>query len=167
MKITFVLDTFGGGGKERRCLQLIQGLNIRGYNDIQVIIINNDIAYSQLFETKISLHIIDRKNKKLNFFNTIIEIYKLINNHNPEIVQVWGIFSSSYISIIRYIKKFKYVCCYVADCNRPQFMSFNKLLIFASIIKSDHIVGNSIAGLDAYNIPLKRRILRKIKMRSI
>lgn len=157
MKITFVLDAFFAGGKERRCLQLIQGLNDRGYNDIQVIIVNNDIAYPELYDTNISLHIIDRKNKGLNFFQTTKEIYYLINSFDPDIVQVWGLFSSNFTSVISCIKSFKYIGCYVADCNRPKFLSFSKLFVIASSIRSDYIVGNSKAGLDAYNIPHKKR----------
>ena len=32
MRITFIIESFGRGGKERRCLQLIQGLNKAGYS---------------------------------------------------------------------------------------------------------------------------------------
>ena len=55
MKISFVIEAFKGGGKERRCLQLIQGLNKRGFKDIQLIIINsgmNDVAFD-VMRTKI------------------------------------------------------------------------------------------------------------------
>ncbi len=156
MKISFVLDCFEGGGKERRCLQLIQGLNKAGYNNIQVIIVNNDVAYKELYEAKISLHIIDRKIKKLNFFQTYIALYKLLDSFNPDIVQVWGMLGAFYINFIRCFKKFKLIGAYVADCNKPKFFSVEKIIVSINIFLADYIIGNSKAGLKAYNIPLKK-----------
>ena len=71
MRITYILDSFGGGGKERRCLQLIQGLNRRGINDIQVIIIDNRISYPELYDTTAKIEIIGRKEKGLGQFQTV------------------------------------------------------------------------------------------------
>lgn len=156
MKITFVLDTFGGGGKERRCLQLIQGLNKRGYKNIQVIIINNDIAYNALYETNINLHIIDRKNKGLNFIQTCRTIYVLLKQFQPDVVQVWGILSAFYLNIISRLMSFKYIGAYVADCNKSKIFSIERLVVFINSILAESIVGNSEAGIAAYRIPQKK-----------
>lgn len=156
MKITFVLDTFGGGGKERRCLQLIQGLNKKGYNDIQVIIVNNDVAYKELHDTAIKLFILDRKNKNLNFFDTYKELSLLIKEFNPDIVQVWGILSTFYLNFIRPLNNFKFIGSYVADCNKPRFFSVGRMTILLNILLADCIIGNSKAGIKAYNIPSKK-----------
>ena len=156
MRITFVLESFGGGGKERRCLQLIQGLNKRGYNDIQVIIINNDIAYNALYETNISLHIIDRKNKGLNIIQTIQLIYQLLKGFNPDVVQVWGFLAAFIMNILRFFISFKYVGAYVANCNKPSFLSINRFIVFVNSLLADCVVGNSVAGIKAYGIPNKK-----------
>jgi glycosyltransferase involved in cell wall biosynthesis len=156
MKISYVLDSFGGGGKERRCLQLIQGLNNEGYNDIQVIIINNEVDYQDLYDTNIELHIIDRKNKKLNFLKTYHTLNQLLIKFNPDIVQVWGVFSAFFTNPTRIFKRFKYIGSYVADCNSPYFFSVSKLTVSLNIILSNYIIGNSKAGIIAYGIPLKK-----------
>ncbi|MRT91928.1 glycosyltransferase family 4 protein [Ancylomarina sp. 16SWW S1-10-2] len=156
MKITFVLDTFGGGGKERRCLQLIQGLNRRGYKDIQIIIVNNNVAYRELYEADISLHIIDRKNKGLNVLQTYLSIYRLLKNFNPDIVQGWGFLSVFHLNIIRCFIGFKYIGAYVADCNKPAFFSINRLVVFLNTLLADCIIGNSNAGIEAYGIPKQK-----------
>ena len=156
MKITFVLDTFGGGGKERRCLQLIQGLNKRGYNDIQVIIINNDVAYQELYDANIDLHIIDRKNKGLSFLQTSKVLYWLLKNFKPDIVQVWGVFSAFFTNPIRCFMRFKYVGSYVANCNKPDMFSIERLNVFFNIILSNYVVGNSAAGIKAYGVPKRK-----------
>lgn len=153
MRITFVLDTFGGGGKERRCLQLIQGLNKKGYYNIQVIIINNDIAYQELYNTDTELCIIDRKNKGLNTFQTLLILNKSMKDFKPDIVQVWGLFSTFFINIISLFSKFKLIGSYVADCNKPKLFSLAKITVMLNIFLSDYVIGNSIAGLKAYGIP--------------
>ena len=156
MRITFVLDSFGGGGKERRCLQLIQGLNKLGYEDIQIIIINNDIAYPELYKTKADLQIIDRKNRKLSFYRTNKIIIKHLKKFQPDIVQVWGVYSSIYLNIIRCIIPFKYIGAYVADCNKLKNFSILGLTVYFNTLLADYIVGNSLAGLKAYGIPLNK-----------
>ena len=93
MRISYILDTFRGGGKERRCLQVIQGMNRHGVNDIQVIIINNDIAYQELYETTAKIDIIDRKNKGLSQIQTAKVLYSLLKTFHPDIVQAWGLMS--------------------------------------------------------------------------
>jgi len=156
MRITFVLDTFGGGGKERRCLQLIQGLNKKGYTNIQVIIINNDIAYDELYDTNIELHIIDRKNKGFNYLQTFLVVNKLFKKFNPEIVQVWGVFSTLFTNPIRCFMRFKYIGSYVANCNKPKKYSVEKLTILFNIWLANFIIGNSEAGIKAYGVPQKK-----------
>ncbi|SDM55406.1 glycosyltransferase [Kriegella aquimaris] len=156
MKITFVLDTFGGGGKERRCLQLIQGLNKQGYNNIQVIIINNDIAYQELYEANIDLNIINRKNKGLNVVQTCLTLYRLLKTFNPDIVQVWGVFSAFFTNPIRCFMRFKYVGSYVANCNKPANYSVERFTILVNSWLANYVVGNSAAGIKAYGIPKRK-----------
>ena len=156
MKITFVLDTFGGGGKERRCLQLIQGLNKAGYNDIQVIIVNNDVAYQELYEANIDLIIIDRKTKGLNIIQTYVSLYKLLKVSRPDIVQVWGLFSTFLVNPIRCFRRFKYIGSYVANCNTPAHFSVERYTVVINTWLADWVIGNSLAGIQAYGIPKRK-----------
>ena len=155
MKISFVLDTFGGGGKERRCLQLIQGLNKQGYYDIQVIIINDDAAYSEIYDTSAQIHIIDRKNKELSLFETCKYVKKLFKSFNPDIVQTWGGISTLIPVLLKPFFKYKLIGAYVADADSPKILSLDGLYPWYC----DKIVGNSKVGLEAYRIPHSKRIL--------
>ncbi|WP_298488569.1 glycosyltransferase [uncultured Maribacter sp.] len=156
MKITFVLDTFGGGGKERRCLQLLQGLNKQGYTDIQIIIVNNDVAYEELYLVDAQLHIIDRKKRGLNILQTFIILYYLLRKFNSDIVQVWGVFSTFFINPIRCIMRFKYIGSYVANCNKPKKFSIENFNIRLNSLLSNYVIGNSEAGIKAYSIPRRK-----------
>lgn len=155
MRISFILDTFGGGGKERRCLQLIQGLNREGYRDIQVIIVNDTVRYPALFETQAEICILDRKTKNLNILQTRNELKNLFQVFKPEIVQSWG-WISSFLSIsLKPSFKYKLIGSFVADVFGTRALSLKALYPFFC----DKVVGNSQAGLYAYKVPRKKSVL--------
>lgn len=153
MKISYILESFGGGGKERRCLQLIQGLNAQGYNEIQVIIINGIVEYPELFNTSANIVILDRSDRKLSWLRTYREVKNLILEFKPDIVQAWGVLSMGICSIVRIFHKFKFICANVADCNEMSWYRPQTLISHFSYYFSDAVVGNSMAGLRAYKVP--------------
>lgn len=158
MNISFILESFGRGGKERRCVQLIQGLNAQGYKDIQVIIIDGDIAYPELYDTSANIIILDRKRRELSWWQTFREIKKYINEFKPDIVQAWGILSMSFISPIRLTHKFAFICANVADCIKHPRFSYNNIICRISYMIADAIIGNSEKGLRIYNAPKKKSV---------
>lgn len=157
MRISYILDTFRGGGKERRCLQVIQGLNRQGYNDIQVVIINNDVAYKELYNTTAKIDIIDRKNKGLSQIQTAKVLYSLLKNFNPNIVQAWGLMSAGVVLLVKPFMKFNFIASYVADCDRPLGLHgvINKICNRACA----KIISNSKAGLKAYGTPISKAVV--------
>ena len=157
MRISYILDTFGGGGKERRCLQVIQGLNRQGYNDIQVVIINNDVAYKELYETTAQIRIIDRKNKGLSQIQTAKTLYALLKDFRPDIVQAWGLMSAGVVLLVKPFIKFKFLASYVADNYSPHGLHgvINKVCNWTCI----KIISNSKAGLKAYKTPPTKAVL--------
>lgn len=157
MKIAFILDTFKGGGKERRCLQVIQGLNKAGISDIQVVIINNDVAYKELYDTTATIEIIDRKNRGLSQIQTAKAIYGLLEQFHPDIVQAWGLMSAGVVLMVKPFLKFKFIASYVADNYKPQGVNglINRLCNRVCV----KIVSNSKAGLVAYGTPSSKAVV--------
>ena len=157
MRVTFVLDTFRGGGKERRCLQVIQGLNRKGVTDIQVVIVNNDVAYKELFETTAVVEIIDRKNLGLNQIQTAKRLFQLLKGYQPDIVQVWGLMSAGVVLMVKPFLKFRFIASYVADADTPQ--GINGFINRWCNLTCDKIVSNSKVGLVAYNTPKPKGVV--------
>lgn len=155
MNISFVLDTFGGGGKERRCLMLIQGLIRQGFNNIQVVIINDKIEYTDLYETNADVRIIDRKGRNLSFFSTMNAMRIAFADFKPDIVQTWGGISTLIPVLLRPFFRYKLIGAYVADADSPKLLSLET----AYPLFCNKVVGNSIIGLDAYRVPVKKRVL--------
>lgn len=157
MRISYILDTFLGGGKERRCLQVIQGLNRAGVTDIQVVIINNDVAYKELYETTAKIEIIDRKNKGLSQIQTAKALYALLKSFHPDIVQAWGLMSAGVVLLVKPFMKFKFLASYVADNYSPYGLNgiINKVCNHVCV----KIISNSNAGLKAYKTPVPKAVL--------
>ena len=157
MRISFVLDTFGGGGKERRCLQVIQGLNKEGITDIQVIIVNNEVAYKELYDTTAIICIIDRKNKDLSLVQTIKVIGNLLKDFRPSIVQSWGLMSAGLVLLVKPYLSFKFISSHVADTNTPQ--GIDAIINHLCNLFCVKIISNSKAGLKAYHTPDSKSVL--------
>lgn len=160
MRISFVFNSFNGGGKERRCLQIIQGLNKVGIKDIQLIIVNDGIEYPEVFSTSAKIIVIDRKRLKKSNSQTIKELHNHLNDFNPDIVQVWNRMSAYFIDVIKlkYRPTFKYLVAYVADCNTPSWKSIDFIINKVSLFLADKVIGNSNAGLKAYSVPRRKRV---------
>ena len=158
IRITFFIDCFGRGGKERRCLQLIQGLNERGIRDIQLIIADNFVEYDEIYETSAQVEILSRREEKKSNYEVIKETDRLIGQFKPDIVMAWGLMCAFFTNAIRIKRRFKYIIAYIADCNAPQFMSKDYFVNLTSKALCDKAVGNSMAGLQTYRIPYRKRI---------
>lgn len=157
MRITYILDAFGGGGKERRCLQLIQGLNRVGINDIQVIIVDKEIAYCELYDTTARIDIIDRKNRHLSIFQTANKLYVLLKEFSPDIVQAWGLMSAGLMLMVKPFSKFIPLASYVADCDKPT--GVKNLINLTCNRVCLKCISNSKAGLKAYKTPASKSIV--------
>lgn len=156
MRITFIIESFKRGGKERRCLQLIQGLNKAGYNDIQIIFVNNNIEYPEIYDTTAQIVIIDRKERRLSHLQTYKAIRNVLAEFKPDVVQAWGELSMMYAAFVRLSQKFVYICANVADCRKLSKFSFRNIVCRLSYSIADSVVGNSNAGLCVYRVSQKK-----------
>ena len=55
MKILFVIDTLGPGGKERRFTELIKIMTMTREIEISLVVMSNDIHYSEIFQLGIEI----------------------------------------------------------------------------------------------------------------
>ena len=157
MKIFFVIDSLAKGGRERRCTQLIKGLNEREINDIHLILFDDIIEYSEIYQLNVELHVLRREHSKdLKIYS---KLKNLIKEKKPDIVFSWSILGTFWLSLIRISHNFNFVSGYVTDSIAPSKFSIKNLTRLLSFYASKWIVGNSNAGLNAYKIPFKKRVL--------
>ena len=158
MKILFITDTLGSGGKERRLTELMRALKFKQDIEFELVVMSNDIHYKEVFDLGINIHYIIRKTKK--DISVFYRFYKLCRNYKPDIVHCWDSMTAVYLIPICKLLYIKLVNGMVFDSPVRQNI-FNKYWLRAKLTFpfSDFIVGNSNAGLKAYRVPKNKSIV--------
>jgi glycosyltransferase involved in cell wall biosynthesis len=152
LKILFITDTLGAGGKERRLTELMQALKISYDIEFELVVMSIDIHYKAIIDLGIKIHYILRKTK--NDMNVFFRLYRLCKNYKPDIVHCWDSMTAIYIAPTCKLLGIKLVNGMVMDSPTDQNI-YNKHWLRARLTFpfSDYIVGNSKAGLIAYRAP--------------
>lgn len=155
MKILFIIDTLGSGGKERRLTELLKALKVRQNIEFELVVMSRNIHYREVLDLGINIRYIIRETKKdISVFN---KFYKLCRNYRPDIVHCWDSMTAVYLVPTCKLLHIKLVNGMVIDSPVRQNV-FNKYWLRARLTFpfSDIIVGNSRAGLLAYKAPESR-----------
>lgn len=155
MKILFAIDGLGAGGKERRFVELVKYLHSQGAMDLEVVVMNEKVHYKDLLSVDIPVHYLLRKKR---FDPTIFyKFYRLVKKTKPSIIHCWDGMTTLYsIPTIKFLN-IQLINGLVTDA--PQgAKGFDKKRFQAklSFPFSHLIIGNSKAGLQAYQAPEKR-----------
>lgn len=149
MRILFMFDGLGCGGRERRFVQLIKGLNKNEYNDLYLINTRNIIEYEDILSYNIHIEFIDRH--KNGFYHSFI---KRVNEIKPDIVQPWTDVNALHLDIAYFFlqKKPVYISSFIADCNYFKHSLWSKCAMRVAYWLSRYVISNSVAGLDSYKV---------------
>ena len=155
MKILHLINSLGGGGKERRMIQLIKGLTDVGYTNQKIITFSSRNDYAgQLIALGVEVIVLNHKER----LKIVRDLFRAILYYKPTIIHSWC--NMSLIMLIlpffKPILKFRYLAGFIADANKVPLFSLNKLAMFFSFRYADAIVSNSRAGLIAKNAPSKK-----------
>lgn len=157
MKILFFIDAFSAGGKERRLVELMKELKLRPDIEFELVVMSKNIQYTEVFNLNITIHYLVRKTKKdISIFH---KIYKLCKSYKPDIVHCWDSMTAVYLAPISKLLHIKFVNGMVVDA--PQKTNvFNRNWFRARLTFpfSNIIIGNSMAGLQAYKAPQRKSI---------
>lgn len=143
MKITFLIDSFSSGGKERQLYYLLDNLSTK--NNIQLIILSDDIFYKEVFNIPIQIKIIP-KHKRYNL-STQINIFKFLNQFSPDIIHVWDKISPLLIVPYQLTHKVKTINGSIRFAGEIKYNFKTNLLRKISYRMADSIVANSQQGL--------------------
>ena len=155
VKILFIIESFGPGGKERRLSQIIQGLLEKGGYEIEVIVTAEIFHYKTVLENNIRVHRID-KGLGIGKHSGIIQFYKICRNFKPDIIHTWG-------GLITILAIPSSILCKVPLID-GQVTATTKVPIWEYIffyripfIFSKKVVTNTKAAFEVYKIPKKKR----------
>jgi glycosyltransferase involved in cell wall biosynthesis len=158
LKILFVIDTFTAGGKERRLMELMKSLKLEPDIEFEFALMTYDIHYKEVLDLGINIHYLIRKTKK--DISVFFSFYKLCKDFKPDIVHCWDTMTAIYITPICKLLHLKFVNGMVVDSPQKQTLFFKPWLRARLTFPfSDVIIGNSKAGLKAYNAPARKSVV--------
>jgi glycosyltransferase involved in cell wall biosynthesis len=160
MRITFILDIFKAGGKQRRCFQTIQGLVAYGYKNIQLIIFNEEeVGYPEVYELGVEVEIINRKGLGKDPFQVLKDLDCILGKYKPDVVQCWGLVAMPFVCVLKLKYRYYLIGAYVANSNSPKLFSIDYFVNLLAHVFANKFISNSIAGLSAYRIPKKKGVV--------
>lgn len=145
------------GGKERRCVELLKGLRSYPSIELEIVVMNEDIHYKQIFDLNIKIHFLIRRTQRdLSVFK---KFYKICKTYRPDIVHAWNDMTAIISIPTCNLLNIKLVNGMVAD-TPVQKNILNKTWLRAKLtfLFSDKIIGNSNAGLTGYGASPKKSL---------
>lgn len=156
MTILFTADNIGGGGKERRMLELIKSLcKDPSYKIILISISDMGVGYDYVYDLPITIIETDRDFKYS--FKPYFVIRNAVEKYKPDIVHSWGSMCSFYLLPLLLFRKFKFINGIIADA--PVSISWhhkNYVRGRITYLFSDVVLSNSLAGIKSYGAPIDK-----------
>lgn len=155
MKIIFYIDNLSAGGKERRFVELLKGLQSNTSIEFEIVVMGENIHYKEIFEINKKIHYLIRSTKKdLSIFR---KFYKICKAYKPDIVHCWDSMTAVYSIPACKLLKIKLINGMVIDTPVKQnILNKNWLRAKIAFPFSDRIIGNSHAGLVGYGAPANK-----------
>lgn len=149
MKILFFIESLRPGGKERRLVELIKGLQKYPDMEMQLVLTQTDVHYTDIYSTGVKIHYILRKGVKKDP-RLFYKFYKIAKQFKPDIIHVWGNMVAIYAISAKVLLGVPMMNNQIANSpiNTKRGM-FNYL----AFMFSDKIIANSYSGLHAYHVP--------------
>lgn len=101
MKITYIISNFGGGGRERQLLYLIQ--NLAETDQIKMIALGDNIFYKEIYDVPMQM-ITFRLDQRYKL-STLYRVNKAVSDFKPDVVHSWD--NLSHCFVLPYIIKTK------------------------------------------------------------
>lgn len=149
MKILFFIDNLRAAGKERRCVELMKGLSSLPQINFEIVVMNEDIHFQEVFELNTKIHYLIRKTKKdILVFR---KFYKICTEFKPDIVHCWN--GMTAVIAVPTCKLLNLILINGMVSDAPAHQNIlRKECLYAKLTFrfSNIIIGNSKAGLKAY-----------------
>lgn len=156
MKILMLIDSLVKGGRERRMIELLKGFAKYEDLEIAIVLFSKTVEYPEVYDVKLPIYFLERKPKKDP--RVFLRLYQVCKKEQPDIIHSWGTMPSIYAIPAAKILGLKFINASIA--NAPDQIGWRDSDFFRSKITypfCDAVVGNSQAGLTAYQAPASKR----------
>ena len=157
MKILFLINQFAGGGRERRMVELVKGLDRVKDVKMHCVVFHSRVDYTDVLSTGMTIETV-KEPSRLERFKII---KRIIKSYRPDIVHSW-LDTPTELLCLGYLKDkyhYKYIAGFVADGNKEVLLSFRNVCMRYTFRKADAVVSNSEAGLIAKKAPFNKSIV--------
>ncbi len=145
-------DRLARGGQERQIIELLKSFRLRPHIEVELVFFSDQISYPEIYDLGYPVHFLKRRYKidPLVFFR----YYKLCKKFKPDIIHSWGRLSAVFAIFPSKLLNAVFINQNVMDATKGlnifDTRYFKAKLTFPF---SDIIIGNSKAGLQAYQAP--------------
>ncbi len=153
MKILFLIESLGGGGKERRLVELLKGLHKKGGFECHVALMyDEEELYDDLKIIRPTFHHFGvRKKKSLSTFR---ELHAIVQKVKPDLIHSWGTMPSIFAIPSAKLTGTKLINGNITGApEKLSLFSGGHIWDRITFLFSDMILGNSMAGIKAYRPP--------------
>ena len=145
-----MIDSLKMGGKERQLIELLKGLKRYKHIETQLVVMNHEIHYPEVYSLDIKIHYLIRSYKK--DIKIFIPLYYLCKTFTPDIIHTWDSMTSFYSLPIAKWFKIKTINGSIRNVTPLKLSSFEWFFSKLTFPYYDKIISNSLAGLKQYNI---------------
>jgi glycosyltransferase involved in cell wall biosynthesis len=157
MRIAFVADTLGSGGKERQLVELLKGLDRRTDVTYCLCLLSSNIHYPDARSLKGEVHTIERRFRYDP--GIVFRLFSIFRTFKPDLVQSWELMCSVYALPVAKLLGLRFVSMIRNAPDHVPFMSSTWLRSRLTFPFSDLVLANSRAGLEAYHIHGQRKCI--------
>ena len=157
MKILFVIENFKLGGKQRRFIELLKGINNEESIEYHVLILSNEIHYNEIYSIARNLTILERRRKK--DWTLFLKIRKISKEIKPDIIHTWGSMSTVYVLPSIWFSRVKLVNSMIIHATPLSILHEDWARAKLTFPFSHKIIANSFAGLKAFKVKSKGEVV--------
>lgn len=155
MKLLFIINELGNGGRERRLVQLIRALDNYGGVEMQVALTSEKIEYTEIKETSAVIKFMKNGSLKTRWN----ELSSIVKSFRPDIIHLWIETAMFCLEVPFLAKRYgcKFIAGFVADGNTlDKLPQYQRAAIRFTFHSANVIISNSQAGLVAKGAPIKK-----------
>jgi len=150
MKILFYIETLRSGGKERRLVELIKGLNVYPDIEFELVLMREEIHYEEVLELGIKIHFTPKRKLKRDL-SPFWMFYGIAREVKPDIIHVWGSMGAFYSIPSKLLLNLPLVNNQITSVpieqKKPSL--FNKITFYFS----DLLLSNTKIGIERFMAP--------------
>lgn len=151
MKVLYLIEELGGGGKERRLVELLKGLSSDRSFNLHLVLTKENDNYPEVKQLPIEIRYL----KGLSDFELILRYSSIFKEIQPDIVHTWTYKTTFYTAFLKPFFRFKVIAGFIGDTKGQS----KKLQIVSNYLiykRSNLVISNTKTGLDAHKVTFNK-----------